>query len=290
MARLLGPEPRLAYIPTNGRLHSAAGHVATVYIAVTGSALADIATYDGTSVPGTPILNSQIVVDSNSLIPYFWFPENNISRVFVEFVGGPRMPAYALHDQRIVSLEQAIIAISGSSLGMTSPIDAVIIKDPDVTGVYTYSLVDAPGVVAANTFMSLFNPIGSGKTVTLFGGTAAAYVAASSSTVRSSLRFTRVTSVSGGVLQSTSSICKFSSTYPNSIVEIRTNNPTTVTGAVLATLPPAINPASVPFQFAFPMTSGMGPFRIAPGEGIIVHTLVGDVDQTWNITIIWGET
>ena len=33
---------------------------------------------------------------------------------------------------------------------------------------YVFSIGDVPGVVAANTFMSVFNPVGSGKLIQLY--------------------------------------------------------------------------------------------------------------------------
>lgn len=100
--RLLGPSPneRMVYLPGATNLQNAVGLIATVYAAATGSTLANILTYDGTSTPGAPITGSQLTVDSNSRIAQFWFPDNT-DTVYVEVSGGPRTAVYADSDVRL---------------------------------------------------------------------------------------------------------------------------------------------------------------------------------------------
>lgn len=102
MGRLLGPDAnsRLVYTPGPDTLLSAAGKLAVVYAASTGSTLADILTYDGTSTPGAPIANSTLAVDNDSLLPQFWFPANK-DTVYIEAAGGTRTAVYADSDIRL---------------------------------------------------------------------------------------------------------------------------------------------------------------------------------------------
>lgn len=100
--RLLGPDlnSRLAYIPSGSVLLSAAGGSAVMYASASGSTLADVLTYNGTSTPGIPIANSTLIVDSDSLIPLFWFPVDT-DTVYVEINGGTRTAINADYDARI---------------------------------------------------------------------------------------------------------------------------------------------------------------------------------------------
>lgn len=113
MARLLGPDAnsRLAYIPSINMLRNAQGLSAVVYAAATGSTLANIATYDGTATPGAVITNATLTVDSNSLIPFFWFPDG-VDTVYIELNGGTRIAANADYDARIDNK----LSLSGGSI------------------------------------------------------------------------------------------------------------------------------------------------------------------------------
>lgn len=102
MGRLLGPDAnaRMVYVPGGTSLGSAAGRIATVYTAATGTTLADIRVYDGTDTPGAAITGSQLTVDTNSYLPLFWFPDS-VDTVYVEVAGGPRVALHADYDTRI---------------------------------------------------------------------------------------------------------------------------------------------------------------------------------------------
>jgi lysophospholipase L1-like esterase len=102
MARLLGPDTngRFVYAVVTGTLRAAAGLTATVYSAATGSTLANIATYDGTGTPGATISGSTLTVDSDSLLPRFWFPSGT-DTVWVSVNGGTRIAVNADADARL---------------------------------------------------------------------------------------------------------------------------------------------------------------------------------------------
>lgn len=171
----------------------------------------------------------------------------------------------------------------------TSPLIATTVANPAITGVYSYTTSNVVGVVAANTYLSLFNPIGSGKTITV-GGTFISSTSAGGTTVTDCMIGYRTTAASAGTLAGAATIAKFRTTYPNSISEVRTGNPTVTLGAQIAASPPTIsatNGSTAVHQAVIP--PGLGLFTLAPGEGIALNTAVGDTDQRWNLTIIWAE-
>ena len=113
MARLLGPDAngRLVYVASAGALRSAAGQTAVVYSASTGTTLANIATYDGTGTPGAAIDDSELTVDSDSLLPRFWFPDG-VDTVYVEVGGGTRVSVNADYDARL----DAALPLAGGTM------------------------------------------------------------------------------------------------------------------------------------------------------------------------------
>lgn len=163
------------------------------------------------------------------------------------------------------------------------------VMTPSLTGVYVFNLPDVPAVVASNNYLSLFNPVGSGKTVVLLEGSLAAYVGGGSSNVEVSLQVLRVTAASAGTLQAASAICKFQTAYPNAVAEVRTGNPTVTVGAPFVSLPPVIQPSTNNFVYQIRPPVGGGAFTLVPGEGIVFRTTSGDTDEQYNINMVWGE-
>lgn len=102
MARLLGPDmgSRAAFLPTGA---AAAGKTVVVYTDSAGSVLANIAAYQPGSptVPGAVISGSTVITDSDGLIPYFWFPDGLVDRLFVTVNGGHVIPIDAESNARI---------------------------------------------------------------------------------------------------------------------------------------------------------------------------------------------
>lgn len=174
---------------------------------------------------------------------------------------------------------------AGTSL-LTSPA-----RVPNFLGSYLFSMDDQPGVVAANNFLSLFNPVGSGKFLYYLGAYVSTYVAGGGSTTRESMQGHAVTAASAGTLQAASAIFKFDSTYPNAGAEVRTGNPTVTVGPNLFNSPPPIGTTSG--QYVHAIGEGLleigGPVKIRPGEGLVFTTDAGNTNQTWNISIAWAE-
>lgn len=172
------------------------------------------------------------------------------------------------------------------------PIGTYAVANPLITGVYVFSIAGLAGVVAANTFLTVFNPVGSGKTVSF----AAAFVstaAGAASGATAPMRGYRIAAApTGGTVQGAATIGKFNNTYANTVVEVRTNNPTVTLGAALWNTPPSVTTGAGGGQFVHEVDTPAGspPFVLAPGEGIAMNTSAGDTDQVWNITVVWTES
>lgn len=108
MARLLYADPgsHLVYQLAGRSVRSAAGMVGTLYEDAAGTVLADIAEFDPLN-PGTPgpvIPSSQLTVNSNSLLPWFWGPAAGTDTLYVTVNGGPLTSINAYYDPRIDDL------------------------------------------------------------------------------------------------------------------------------------------------------------------------------------------
>ena len=169
-----------------------------------------------------------------------------------------------------------------------APNYTVAVVDPSITGIYTFCLPDAPGVVAANNFVSLFNPVGSGKTVVVFSATVSSYVAGGGNTSKNSLLGTRITAASVGTLQAASTISKARTSTANPVAEVRTGNPTVTAGANIVAFPPPIGTDTASTSERIVATTGAA-VTLAAGEGIVFRTLGGDTDENFNIAFTWGE-
>lgn len=153
---------------------------------------------------------------------------------------------------------------------------------------YIYSMVDIAGVVLANNFLSLMNPVGSGKTYLGLQLLVSTYSGSLTGSLNS-LTPKRITSASGGTLIAASTIPRFDTAYPNPVTEVRIDNPT-VGGSGLALTPVAPVISTGAGQSSMTLSPPTGTvFVIRPGEGAVITTAGGDIDQIWNITAIWQE-
>lgn len=175
-------------------------------------------------------------------------------------------------------------------------IDGTVTTLPGVmTGAnfYVYNLPDIPGVVAANNFISFFNPVGSGKTITVYRATIIPWASAGNS-VDVSMRVFRIsgTAPSGGTQVAAANIQKFTSSSTNSVADIRKANPTvgTVATEPVFSVPPAVSSAGVGAAATVIAEIPSGAtFVLAPGEGIVANTPSGATQQLWNFSITWLE-
>lgn len=183
-----------------------------------------------------------------------------------------------------------------NALGTTQYAQATVasypITNPLFTGGYVFSEDEVAGVVTANNFLSLSNPVGSGKTILLAG------VFVSSSTIGgvsppiSPLRGYRSSVATGGTLQAVSAIAKVRTNMPDPVGQIRIGSGVTATlGAAWFNSPATLASASESPGFVHQIPSAIpaGAFTLLPGEGTTLRTELGSTQQLWNISIAWSE-
>ena len=175
-------------------------------------------------------------------------------------------------------------------LSIGGTVNTLAIPDPTLTGTYAFSMASTPGVLAANNFLSLFVPAAASFNA-IVGGVFVSCTTAAASTETEPMRGFRVTTASAGTLQAASAVSKFISAYPNPGAEVRTANPTVTLGAPFFSSPPAISATvgSTAVHAVQPPPTALGAFILQPGEGLVLRTAAGDVDQRWNISIVWSE-
>lgn len=179
----------------------------------------------------------------------------------------------------------APITVSGQ------PIAEYAVANPAITGVYVFSAASLAGVVAANTFLTLFNPIGSGKNVS-FSAAFISTVSTAAASTTAPMRGYRISAApTGGSVQAANTIAKFRTTQTDSVAEVRLGNPTVTLGPALWNTPPAVTSGVGGGQFVHDVDTPAGspPFLLVPGEGIAINCNAGDTDQVWNITVVWAE-
>lgn len=164
------------------------------------------------------------------------------------------------------------------------------VANPALTGVYLYSLADQAGVVAANNFISLFNPVGSGRLAIVAGFFISSY-SVGQATATEPLRGWRISAASAGSLATNSTdVVKFNKLSRDTNMELRSGNPTVTLEAPFFNSPPPIGTgAGTAFVHAVEAPPGAGTFVCKPGEGVVVRTAAGDIDQHFNMTVAWGE-
>lgn len=166
-------------------------------------------------------------------------------------------------------------------------------KDPLISGVYSYSLALQPGVVAANNFLTLMNPASSGLALVLGGAFFSSY-GIGTTTATDPMRGFRITGHSGGTLVDPADVVKYDTRYSASAAELRFGTAVAVSGmantAIFNSPPPLGTGGTIPqFVHSVEPPPGSGGFLMLPGQGVTIRTAAGDVDQLWNITIVWGE-
>ena len=182
-----------------------------------------------------------------------------------------------------------VIATPSGTQAVSGLVSTYSVMNPAFTGVYVYNLPDQPGVVAANNFLSIFNPVASGKTIVFVGGSVSSYIGGGGNATEVSCIAYRTTAASAGTLQAASAICKLQTAFPNAVAEVRIANPTATTGAAWFAIPPPIQPSTSGFIYALQPPSGSGSIVMVPGEGIVLRSTSGDTDIQWNFNVVWGE-
>ena len=170
---------------------------------------------------------------------------------------------------------------------VSGTVNAISTAPAGLSTTYGFSMHDIPGVVAANNFLSVFNPLGSGKNVYAILSNVSRY-SISGATSPNSMSIFRITAASAGTLQAASTIAKGNTSQANTIVEVRTGNPTVTLGAELVSYGPPIATNSAPNSDQV-AGNPVIPFILAPGEGLVYRTAAGDTDQLWNLSQYWAE-
>lgn len=173
---------------------------------------------------------------------------------------------------------------------LEQPIAMLDGKIPGING-YLTGITDVPGVVAANNFMTLFNPVASGKKIIILGVYVSTYIVTGSSNARNSLQGQLATGISGGTLVGASSIVELDSTGPSALAEVRIGNPTATAGANIFNSPPSVGTSVTQYVHAVGLGFGTvsGGLILNSGEGLVMRTAAGTTGQTWNISLGWGE-
>lgn len=160
--------------------------------------------------------------------------------------------------------------------------------DPSFLGVYIHDIHDIASTVAAKNFLSLFNPSGSGRQIVVVGVSISDY-SVNSVTGSTSMEVWRTTAASAGTLVAAANVNRFVTTMANPLAEVRTGNPTVTLAGTdpLVAFPPAQGTGAQPPTVVSP-TPGAA-FIILPGQGVVFVQNAGDVDERWNIQIVWAE-
>jgi len=182
-----------------------------------------------------------------------------------------------------------VLGPTGNQVAVSSDGRLLTAAAPESYNFYFHAAIDMPGVVAANNFLSVFNPVGSGKTISFFSVAPDSYAVGASST-GVSLVVDRTTAASGGTQISAANINKLITSETNSIAEVRVGNPTvTKSGISLYSWPPPLASGLGAASSAYSSVPPGQGFFCLPGQGINFSTSAGNTNQVWSIKVTWAE-
>lgn len=171
------------------------------------------------------------------------------------------------------------------SQGSLNVVQAV---SPDIKGIYSYCLVDAPGVAAATNHMAISNPTGNNKIVSVVAVFISSYSVGGISG-GASIEMKRSTEATGGALKTASDVSKLLGTYPDPSAVLRTGNVSATLGAThLAASPPPANHTANAAQIFLAQNPSQAS-HLLPGEAFTFYTSSGDTNQRWNLVVAWAE-
>ena len=157
------------------------------------------------------------------------------------------------------------------------------------TQLYLFSAQRQDSLVAGKNFISLFNPVGSGKSMVV-GAFFVSTVAGVAGTTYPMRGYRISTQPTGGTLQATSAICAFDTQRFSPAGEIRTNNPAVGTlGAAIFNSPSPIVKDTIGQIHQVDSPLGFNLFMLRAGEGVVMRQDVGAVGVLWNLSLIWRE-
>jgi hypothetical protein len=164
-----------------------------------------------------------------------------------------------------------------------------VYQGPRVIPTYLFSMDAVANVALANNYVSLFNPVGSGRILSV----PAIFISSTlftSSSISASLRGYRITTATGGTLQADSAIAKLQNTYADPVAEVRTLNPSCTLGPALFNSPSPIQDKAAPVHDV-DLPPQAPPLTLVPGEGAVIRSSAGiGASAFWNITMAWTET
>lgn len=165
------------------------------------------------------------------------------------------------------------------------------VTNPLFKGGYAFSQAQHPGTVGAHNHLGLYNPVGSGRTLVVAGVFISSVIVADIAPTVDPLRGWLATAIAGGTLHTVSEIAKVRSTMPDPVGVVRSEGLTATLGASWFNSPPLIGSSkgSAPFVHQVPAAVAGGPITLLPGEGTVLRTESGDLDQRWNLSIAWSE-
>lgn len=185
-----------------------------------------------------------------------------------------------------MSAEQTVRIENATTSG--NPVFTTGTVNPAITGVYLHSIANVSGTVASQNFITLFNPVGSGKSLSL-GTVAISSTNTTPSTETSPLRGWRTSSApTGGTLIAASSMARFNTLQADPVGVIRVDNPAATLDAALFSSPPLVDHRSS-IVHTVDIPPGAGPFLFRPGEGLVINKPVDVISTSWNITVVWAE-
>lgn len=155
---------------------------------------------------------------------------------------------------------------------------------------YVHSFTDVVGVAGApNVYLSVFNPVGSGKVMGIVNVLVQPYSVGAAS-VASSFNFHRISAASGGTLIAASTVIRFDPLHPDPAAEVRQDNPTvtTVGNVIGGTAPPVGTGLGTNAPLAVSAPAAV-PFLCRPGQGVCFRTQDADIDTRWNVSLFWVE-
>ncbi len=175
----------------------------------------------------------------------------------------------------------------------TTPIYVAQGMPPGLSLYSTLLSAQAGQVGAPYNFLSIFNPISSGKIYIFYQFTVFPWAGAATSTINP-MTVSRTSAASGGTLRAAADVNKFITSQSNTTAEVRINNPTITTSVAvpIISVPPAVTSAGVGIGAAAVIVPPSGAaFHVLPGEGVCARTTVaGDADQLWDMGFVWGES
>lgn len=182
--------------------------------------------------------------------------------------------------------------MTGHSLSIRTDGSITINTIPEGSLPYTTLIEDTASVTTANNYLSIFNPVGSGKLLTFYQFVCFPYATAATGPTFN-MEVQRTSAASGGTQLAAANINKFDTAQPNSVAEVRTGNPTvTLVGTLpILAIPPAITSAGIGVSSTASIIPPTGALFVChPGEGLVVRQPAGaDVDERWSLGFTWTE-